>query len=375
LDDRVKPLDESAALVRVREAGLVESISALAAMLNWERTRAQRVLTRWQAAGLVTLEPGSGGRKIIRVTITVEAAHDARAPAAHPPAHDAHPAHPIAHPASWFRRAFRHSFTEWCRVVFGAVFVFSSIALFGASVFLNSAFWPGLAQSEDARPILAVFGFAVETSNYMIPSALTLVPMSRVSRAWVLVWLILTITVSAVAGASFIRSNLGAAEVSRKEINKERDRLQGIIGTPMTPVSDAAVVDARNRVETAKANRKSDCPRNKSLDIEVCNRAKAALAQVEADLATENTNHTSAVAKAEEQRRKDVADAQAKLAALPVISADKNIAHAGVAAILPWASESAVNGIVAGLWVTMFLIGPGVLLRFGLALLAPPRTT
>jgi hypothetical protein len=77
LDDRVKPLDESEALVRVREAGLVESISALAAMLNWERTRAQRVLTRWQAAGLVTLEPGSGGRKIVRVTITVEAGPDA----------------------------------------------------------------------------------------------------------------------------------------------------------------------------------------------------------------------------------------------------------------------------------------------------------
>jgi hypothetical protein len=81
--------------------------------------------------------------------------------------------------------------------------------------------------------------------------------------------------------------------------------------------------------------------------------------------------HDAAMIAADQQRRRDVEKAQDALEALPKISADRNAVLAGVAAIVPWASEPAVNGIVAGLWVALLLIGPCLLLRFALVLLVP----
>jgi hypothetical protein len=405
---RVRPLTEEEAREAIRRAGAVESITALAALLGWERTRAQRTLARWERDGAIMLKPGGpGGRTVIECVRTP--AHQPAGPDAHPTAHhtqvaahpnvspDAHPAQvdtqPDAHPArrtsdpvwavqvdahpaqpasGWFRRASSSSVME-CQIVFGLMVGASSIALFGASVFLNAAFWPGLAQSEGARPILGVFGFVVETCNFIIPSAVTLVPMSRSFRRRLSVLLALTMTTAAIAGASFVRSNLGSAEVSRDQTIKERDRLRGIVSAPLKPVSDAAVVDARSRVETVKADRKTNCPKNKNLDIEVCNKWKAALEQAEADLKKANETHDADAKLAEQQHRKDVADAQAGLKALPETSNDKNVVLAGVAAIVPWVSEAAVNGIVAGLWVALLLIGPCLLLRLGMALLVPTR--
>jgi hypothetical protein len=410
---RVRPLTEEEAREAIRRAGAVESITALAALLGWERTRAQRTLARWERDGAIMLKPGGpGGRTVIECVRTP--AHQPAGPDAHPTAHhtqvaahpnvspDAHPAQvdtqPDAHPArrtsdpvgavqvdahrdahpaqrasGWFRWASSNSVMEWCQIVFGLMVGASSIALFVASVFLNAAFWPGLAQSDGARPILAVFGFVVETCNFIIPSAVTLVQMSSSLRRRLSVLLVLTMATAAIAGASFVRSNLGSAEVSRDQTIKERNRLRGILSAPLKPVSDAAVVDARSRVETVKADRKTNCPKNKNLDIEVCNKWKAALEQAEADLKKANETHDADAKLAEQQHRKDVADAQAGLKALPETSNDKNVVLAGVAAIVPWVSEAAVNGIVAGLWVALLLIGPCLLLRLGMALLVPTR--
>ena len=80
------------------------------------------------------------------------------------------------------------------------------------------------------------------------------------------------------------------------------------------------------------------------------------------------------MAVAEERHRKDVADARSTLDRLPMISADKNVVLAGVAAIVPWASEALVDGLVAGLWVALLLLGPCLLLRLSLMLLVPART-
>jgi hypothetical protein len=410
---RVRPLTEEEAREAIRRAGAVESITALAALLGWERTRAQRTLARWERDGAIMLKPGGpGGRTVIEYVRTP--AHQPAGPDAHPTAHhtqvaahpnvspDAHPAQvdtqPDAHPArrtsdpvgaeqvdahrdahpaqrasGWFRWASSNSVTEWCQIVFGLMVGASSIALFVASVFLNAAFWPGLAQGDGARPILAVFGFVVETCNFIIPSAVTLVQMSSSLRRRLSVLLVLTMATAAIAGASFVRSNLGSAEVSRDQTIKERNRLQGIVSTPLKPVSDASVVAARESRDTAKGIAKSDCPRNKSLDLEVCSRSNAALVKAEAAFVLASQKHDDDVKEAEQRHRKDVADAQAALKDLPATSNDKNVVLAGVAAILPWASEAAVNGIVAGLWVALLLIGPCLLLRLGMALLVPTR--
>ena len=75
------PLDEGEALAVIRQAGAVPSISQLATMLSWERTSTGRVLARWQAAGLVAVEDGPRGRKIIRALTVVQAEHTCAQPA------------------------------------------------------------------------------------------------------------------------------------------------------------------------------------------------------------------------------------------------------------------------------------------------------
>jgi|SRR5258708_22711405 hypothetical protein len=67
---RAKPLTEEQALARVREVREVESISALAALLNWERTRTQRALIRWEQDGAIVRKPGGpGGKTMIEAVV------------------------------------------------------------------------------------------------------------------------------------------------------------------------------------------------------------------------------------------------------------------------------------------------------------------
>jgi hypothetical protein len=287
-------------------------------------------------------------------------------PPAHPDAQRAHPAQPGS------------GVLAWCCWLLGGLFALMSLVLYGASLFLNATFWPGLAPTEGAKAIVGVVAVVVETSNFSIPSAVSIAPMSRAFKRVLWGFWIVTMITAAVAGASFVRSNLGAAEVSRQATIDKRDRAQRTIDAPMAPVSDGAVVDARKRVETATANRKTDCPRNKSLDIEVCNRAKAAVEKAEAALAIENTRHADDVKAAEQRHREAVAKAEADLKELPPTSKDKNVVLAGVAALVPWASESedAVNGLVVWLWLALLSFGPCLFLRGAVfLLLARLRTT
>jgi len=109
------PLDEGEALEVIRQAGAVPSISQLATMLSWERTSTGRVLARWQAAGLVAVEDGPRGRKIIRALTVVQAEHTcaqpgntqfeppAPAPAANAVLHDiAHAPSPLSRTTYFF---------------------------------------------------------------------------------------------------------------------------------------------------------------------------------------------------------------------------------------------------------------------------------
>jgi hypothetical protein len=66
---RTKVLTEVEALARLREAGRieVESIATLGALWGWERSRTSKAVTRWERAGIIVREPGTGGNVIIRV--------------------------------------------------------------------------------------------------------------------------------------------------------------------------------------------------------------------------------------------------------------------------------------------------------------------
>jgi hypothetical protein len=247
-----------------------------------------------------------------------------------------------------------------------------SFSLYIASMTLDVMFWSGLAATGTGKEILGATGVIIGLTNYAVPSAISFAPSGPVRLgAWV-VWGV-TMTVGAIAGASFVRNSLGTSEVSRDQIIKERARLQAIIAKPAETISDASLVDARARVETAKATARADCAPVKTKDIDQCNRSRAAVARAQDDLKQANERHGLDVKAAEQRHRLDVADAEAKLAALPATSADRNVVLAGVVAILPFASDGLVNGLVAALWVALFSFGPCTLLRLGLALLVPTR--
>jgi hypothetical protein len=249
---------------------------------------------------------------------------------------------------------------DWCRVVFGSVCVALSFALYFISTFLNMTFWANLNPDVTAKEILAAGGLVIELINYAIPSAISFVPSSqRILRLVVWPVLCLTMAATAIAGAGVVKNSLGSSQMSRKQTIDERDRLRRIVDTPLASVSDASVAAAREKRDAAKAVAKSDCPKNKSLDLELCSKSKAAWLKAEDDLTLTSEKYDAAVTAAEQQRRKDVADAKARLDRLPVISVDLDIVAAGVNANVPdGVPEAWVTRGVVALWVLLFSLGP-----------------
>jgi hypothetical protein len=79
MDDKVKVLTEQEALDALRKVP-VRGHQGVLRVLALERSRTQRALTRWDAAGLTAMEARPGGRKIIRIAVLV-ALPNVRAPA------------------------------------------------------------------------------------------------------------------------------------------------------------------------------------------------------------------------------------------------------------------------------------------------------
>jgi hypothetical protein len=92
---KVKVLSEDEALDYLRREGPIEGISKFAKLVGWERTRAQRMLARWQRDGTVVLKPGGPGGKtavgVLRAAVGDLPA--ARAPAQPPVPRDAQLSH------------------------------------------------------------------------------------------------------------------------------------------------------------------------------------------------------------------------------------------------------------------------------------------
>jgi hypothetical protein len=402
---RAKPLSEAEALGRlfdqIRREGCVEveSITALGKAWGWEQSRTSKAVTRWERAGHIVREQGASGKLVI--CFPGHERHE-QEPEGHerheqgkehvidpPQEHGIHAAVPgvpapvpatlaVVHgpaivPAPVVKQPLElHDLLIWCRRILGAVLIGLSIVLYIVGLNLNATFWPGLDPTGESKGILRAGGAVIESVNYVVPSAIALAPQGRFLWGF---WSV-TIVMGATAEASYVRSSLGAGEVSRQTTINERTRLQGIVDSIVKPVSNDTVKYAQAPVDTAKATAKTDCPKNRSLDLEVCNKSKAALKQAEIDLKKASETHDDDVRRADQQHRDDVADAQAKLKDLPAISADKNAVLAGIMALVPVeVPEAWANRIVAVLWVALFSFGPCLLLRRGLALLWTARTT
>jgi DNA-binding MarR family transcriptional regulator len=62
-------LTEQEALNALRQAGVIEaaSITALGEGWNWERSRTSKAVIRWERAGHIEREPGTGRKIVIRM--------------------------------------------------------------------------------------------------------------------------------------------------------------------------------------------------------------------------------------------------------------------------------------------------------------------
>jgi hypothetical protein len=400
---RAKSLSEAEALGRlfdqIRRDGRVEveSITALGKIWNWTQSRTSKAVTRWKRAGHIVREQGAGGKLVIGFPGHERHEQESEGHERHeqgkehvidpPQEHGIHaavpgvPAHvpgpllvvpgpaiiPAGVPAPMVKQSLElHDLLVWCRRVLGVVLIGLSIVLYIVGLNLNATFWPSLDPTGESKGILRAGGAVIESVNYVVPSAIALAPQG--SFLWGF-WSV-TMVMGATAEASYVRSSLGAGEVSRQTTINERTRLLGIVDSIVKPVSNDTVKYAQAAVDTAKATAKTDCPKNRSLDLEVCNKSRAALKQAEIDLKKASEMHDDDVRRADQQHRDDVADAQAKLKDLPVISADKNAVLAGIMALVPVeVPEAWANRIVAVLWVVLFSFGPCLLLRSGLVLL------
>ena len=404
----LRPATEVDALEIIRRAGSVESVTALVAMLGWERTKTRRWLARRRRDGDIVLKPsGPGGKTII------EAARTPARPPTEPDAQQgaqlaqvtAHPnispdapparvdAHQIAHapafdavaaqvdqqlakpnaqvvPTLEVERPARHLTAEaW---LLGVLSIALSFGIYALSTILNVSFWAALNPDMTIKQLLAVGGLCIEFANFVIPSAISLAPRSYMGLRCI-VWCVLcgTMVVTAVASAGVVKASLGASQVQREQTNRDRARLLGIVNSVMAPVPDG-VVDAQRRVATATALRKMTCAPTRNLDLDECAKAKAEERKAADALASENTKHETDLKAAELRHRQDVADAKAELDRLPVISLDQNVVAAGVNAIMPVTDAWVDRGVVV-LWVLLFCVAPCAFLRLGLAILAPAR--
>jgi hypothetical protein len=405
----LRSASEADALEIIRRAGSVESVTALVAMLGWERTKTQRWLARRRRYGDIVLKPsGPGGKTVIEAARTPAqpptepdaqqaaqlaqvTAHPNISPDAPPARVDAHQdAHPLAFdpvairvdrqlaqpnaqvvsPTLVVERPARHlTAAAW---VFGALSVTLSFGLFFLSTILNMSFWAALSPDMTIKEILAVGGLCIEFANLVIPSAISFAPRSYLGlRLIVCCVLCGTMVATAVASAGVVKASLGASQVQREQTNRDRARLLGIVNSVMAPVPDG-VVDAQRRVATATALRKMTCAPTRNLDLDECAKAKAEERKAADALASENTKHETDLKAAELRHRQDVADAKAELDRLPVISLDQNVVAAGVNAIMPVTDAWVDRGVVV-LWVLLFCVAPCAFLRLGLAILAPAR--
>jgi hypothetical protein len=211
----LRPATEVDALEIIRRAGSVESVTALVAMLGWERTKTQRWLARRQQDGDIMLKPsGPGGKTMIEAARTPAqpptepgaqqsaqlaqvTAHPNSSPDApparvdahqdaHPPAFDpvairvdrqlAQPNAQVVSPKLVVERPARHlTAAAW---VLGVLSIALSLSIYVLSTILNMSFWAALNPDMTIKQILAAGGLCFEFANFVGPSAISFAPRS-----------------------------------------------------------------------------------------------------------------------------------------------------------------------------------------------------
>jgi len=225
---KVKILSEDEALDYLRRDGPIDGVSKFAKLAGWERTRAQRMLARWQRDGAVVLKPGGPGGKTV-ISVPRSAVADlpaARAPAqlpvqrgAQPSAQDAHSAHPVAHPRSHLRCMISAVPTAASTLPSAVALFFVALALGGTGIIMNARHAASLGSSDEGATVLAVVGVAVDILAMVLPSV-ALALWRRDHRPLAIVpWCVwpIMVVLSLMATAGYASLHIGYALAERSK--------------------------------------------------------------------------------------------------------------------------------------------------------------
>jgi hypothetical protein len=217
VDDLVKPLTKQQALEAIRRVGEVESISALAEMLGWERTKTSRTVPRWEQEGEIVRKRGPGGKVAI---IAVVAAHTPAeqpvviipAPVQHAPAQVAHP---VAHPARGALSSILATITPTSISAATAFFVAAGLGACG--LIINMWFAISYARSGTEGAIAASLGALVDLLAFWLPSGGCQLWRRGARTAALVAWCVwpFVIAVSLMACVGFSAANFSDALAKR----------------------------------------------------------------------------------------------------------------------------------------------------------------
>jgi hypothetical protein len=170
----VKPLTKQEALEFLRREDPIESVSAFAHRIGWERTRASRAVEQWAQAGQVVRRPRAGGPTAVEAVVPVvpHAGEPAQTLVVHAPLTVQHAparaAHPVAHPA---HRALSSILAAIRPASVSAVTLFLvALALGGTGLVTNARYAASLGSSDEAAIVLAVVGMAADILAMVLPS-------------------------------------------------------------------------------------------------------------------------------------------------------------------------------------------------------------
>jgi hypothetical protein len=248
----IPPLDEEAALNWLRNAAEVETtITALAKVWGWDRSRASRILDRWEGAGLITRRPGSDRNTVFfaRPAIPpVDASSPVVSPIAQqtdgtagispgstvPPVHASIPAVNTVAPTAEIPRGVAalpvqapcttvhvdpqpKTGRDWSLTVHFTFMLAATLGLGIVGGVMNARFAASFGRSNEAAFLLAAIGVLIDVLVVILPSVGRRLwgsaNRAAGSVAWCL-WLFVA-GMSLLAGLGFSATNIGDAIADR----------------------------------------------------------------------------------------------------------------------------------------------------------------
>jgi hypothetical protein len=287
----IHQLDEAGALNWLRQVGRteVESIAALGKSWGWERSRTSKAVIRWERAGHIVREPGTGGNVVIRVLGTLPAVIPAGVPAVHAPVLAPTVEQPawrrVEHPAgkpgvtaspSWWNAAWWNAAG---RAAVGLAIVATAAWVAYNSMRGNAWFGHSLTPDPVAGDIYAQLSVAAEVLACLVPTGIRFYRQNgerwTALRGWVLMAVVLTVMFFAAGGFALTNINAGVevrAERETQEVQDLRNRIATLTASIGMPGPDGVIIKGECakrgdkcrelEVQRTEANAKLETARN-----------------------------------------------------------------------------------------------------------------